>query len=233
MNHDEFIKELYKIGINLTCLQEEQLERYYELLIKYNKVMNLTGITEKEEVYLKHFYDSITIVKVIDLTKEKTLCDIGTGAGLPGIVLKIVFPNLKVTLLDSLNKRIEFLKIVIKELGLENIEALHTRVEEYGIENRELYDIVTARALASTNILLEYSSSLVKVGKYFIAMKGNIEKEVNFDSALNKLNFSTVKIEKFLLPIENSKRTLLVFKKEKITDKKFPRKFSEIKKNSL
>lgn len=233
MNHDEFIKELYKIGINLTCLQEEQLERYYELLIKYNKVMNLTGITEKEEVYLKHFYDSITIVKVIDLTKEKTLCDIGTGAGLPGIVLKIVFPNLKVTLLDSLNKRIEFLKIVIKELGLENIEALHTRVEEYGIENRELYDIVTARALASTNILLEYSSSLVKVGKYFIAMKGNIEKEVNFDSALNKLNFSTVKIENFLLPIEISKRTLLVFKKEKITDKKFPRKFSEIKKNPL
>lgn len=233
MTHDIFIEELKKINIILSKEQEYQLEKYYNLLIEYNKVMNLTGITQKEEVYLKHFYDSLTLVKAIDLTKEKTLCDIGTGAGFPGIVLKIVFPNLKITLVDSLKKRIEFLKIVINELGLENIETIHTRIEEYGINNREKYDIVTARAVATNNILLEYSSSLVKVGKYFIAMKGNLQKEENYNSAMEILNFKILKIESFLLPLENSERTLFIFQKEKPTNKKFPRKYSEIKKNPL
>jgi 16S rRNA (guanine(527)-N(7))-methyltransferase GidB len=233
MTIDMFKDELSKLNIALTEEQENQLNKYYELLIEYNKVMNLTGITEKEEVYLKHFYDSLTLSKVIDLNSEKTLCDMGTGAGLPGIVLKIVFPNLKITLLDSLNKRIEFLKIVIKELGLTNIEAIHCRVEEYGIKNRELFDIVTARAVAATSILLEFASSQVKVGKYFIAMKGNLEKESNYEKALLQLNFKLLKTDEFLLPIEGSSRTLLLFKKEKETSKKFPRKFSEIKKSPL
>lgn len=233
MTHDIFIEELNKMNIILSKEQEYQLEKYYNLLIEYNKLMNLTGITQKEEVYLKHFYDSLTLVKAMDLTKEKTLCDIGTGAGLPGIVLKIVFPNLKITLVDSLKKRIEFLKIVIKELGLENIETIHTRIEEYGINNREKYDIVTARAVATNNILLEYSSSLVKVGKYFIAMKGNFQKEENYDSAMKILNFKILRIESFLLPLENSERTLFIFQKEKPTSKKFPRKYSEIKKKPL
>lgn len=233
MTINMFKEELSKLNIKLTELQEEQLERYYELLVEYNKVMNLTGITEKEEVYLKHFYDSLTIARVIDLNKEKSLCDMGTGAGLPGIVLKIVFPNLKVTLLDSLNKRIEFLKIVISELGLKNIEAIHCRIEEYGIKNREIFDIVTARAVASMNILLEYASSQVKIGKYFIAMKGNIEKEINYENTLKQLNFNIIAKEEFLLPIENSSRTLIVLKKEKETSKRFPRKYSEIKKSPL
>lgn len=233
MTIDMFKEELSKFNIELTELQEKQLEKYYELLIEYNKVMNLTGITEKEEVYLKHFYDSLTISKVINLNKEKSLCDIGTGAGLPGVVLKIIFPHLKVTLLDSLNKRIEFLKIVISELELKDIEAIHCRVEEYGIKNREIFDVVTARAVASTNILLEYASSQVKIGKHFIAMKGNVSKDSSYDNAIKQLNFRLIMEKEFLLPIENSNRTLLLFKKEKETSKKFPRKFSEIKKNPL
>ncbi len=155
MTISEFIEELKKLNIEPTEEQLNQLNKYYELIVEYNKVMNLTGITEKEQVCLKHFYDSLTIAKVIDLNKEETLCDIGTGAGFPGIVLKILFPNLKITLIDSLNKRIEFLKIVIKELNLNNIEAIHTRAEEYAKDNIEKFDVVTSRAVAPLNILLE------------------------------------------------------------------------------
>ena len=131
MNKNEFIKEAEKLGIEVPETKLNQLEKYYEILVEYNKVMNLTGITEKEEVYLKHFYDSLTIAKIIDLSKEESLCDVGTGAGFPGIVLKIFYPELKVTLVDSLNKRINFLNEVIKELGLNKIETVHDRMEEY------------------------------------------------------------------------------------------------------
>ena len=129
MNKEEFINKLKELNIELTQEQEDQLEKYYEMLVETNKTTNLTRITNKEDVYLKHFYDSLTTVKVLDLKDNLSIIDIGTGAGFPGIVLKIVFPNLKITLLDSLNKRIEFLKIVIKELNLDNIEAVHKRAE--------------------------------------------------------------------------------------------------------
>ena len=178
MNLNNFIEELKKINIDITDKQLNQLNTYYEMLIEYNKVMNLTGITEKNEVYLKHFYDSLTIAKVIDLTQEKTLCDIGTGAGFPGLVIKIFFPNLIITLVDSLNKRIEFLKAVIKKLDLQEIEAVHTRIEDYGKINREKYDVVTSRAVAPLNILLEYAIPLVKTNKYFISYKGKISEEL-------------------------------------------------------
>ncbi len=196
--------------------------------------MNLTGITEKEQVYLKNFYDSLTIVKVIDLNKEETLCDIGTGAGFPGIVLKILFPNLKITLIDSLNKRIEFLKIVIKELNLNNIEAIHTRAEEYAIKNIEKFDVVTSRAVAPLNILLELSIPLLKINKYFISYKGNISREIiESENALKQLDSKIDKIEEFELPKENSNRTIIKIKKQNKTNKKYPRKFSEIKKKPL
>jgi len=233
MNLDMFVTELSKLNIELTELQKKQLAEYYDLIVEYNKVMNLTGITEREEVYLKHFYDSLTIAKVIDLKKEKSLCDIGTGAGLPGVVLKIVFPNLRVTLVDSLNKRVEFLKIVIGKLQLQEIEAIHERIEEYGIKNREIFDVVTARAVASTNVLLEFATPLVKIGKYFIAMKGNILENEKYDSALRTLGIALEKEERFILPIENSNRTLLKFKKEIKTNRKYPRVFAEIKRNPL
>ena len=226
MNQDKFILELSKLNINITDLQLKQLERYYELLVEYNKVMNLTGITIKEEVYLKHFYDSLTIVKVIDLNNYKTLCDVGTGAGFPGLVLKILYPNLKVTLLDSLNKRLNFLNVVIKELNLKDIETVHTRAEEY---NKQ-FDITVARAVAPLNILLEYCIPITKVNGYFIAMKGKNEEANN---ALKELNSEIIETNSFLLPIENSDRTIIKIKKLKETNKKFPRKYSEIKKKPL
>lgn len=226
MNQDKFILELKKLNINITELQLKQLERYYELLVEYNKVMNLTGITIKEEVYLKHFYDSLTIAKVIDLNKYESLCDVGTGAGFPGLVLKILYPNLKVTLLDSLNKRLNFLNVVIKELNLKDIETVHTRAEEY---NKQ-FDITVARAVAPLNILLEYCIPLTKVNGYFIAMKGKNEEANN---ALLKLDSEIIETNSFLLPIENSDRTIIKIKKLKETNKKFPRKYSEIKKNPL
>lgn len=234
MTISEFFEELKKLNIEPTQKQLEQLNRYYELIVEYNKVMNLTGITEKEQVYLKHFYDSLTIAKVIDLNKEETLCDIGTGAGFPGIVLKILFPNLKITLIDSLNKRIEFLKIVIKELNLENIEAIHERAEEYAIKNIEKFDVVTSRAVAPLNILLELSIPLLKINKYFIPYKGNISREIiESENALKQLDSKVDKIEEFELPKENSNRTIIKIKKLNKTNKKYPRKFSEIKKKPL
>ena len=233
MNKDSFISEVEKLGIEITENKLNQLEKYYEMLIEYNKVMNLTGITEKKEVYLKHFYDSLTIAKIIDLTKEETLCDIGTGAGFPGIVLKIFYPNLKITLVDSLNKRINFLNEVIKELKLENIETKHARMEEYARNNIEKFDVVTARAVAQMHFLLEVSVPMLKVGKYFIAMKGNIENEIDYNYALNKLSASQEDIIKFKLPKEDSNRTLIKIIKNNCTKKLFPRKYIEIKRNPL
>lgn len=233
MNLNNFILECNKLSINLTDKQINNLNKYYELLIEYNKLMNLTGITEKEEVYLKHFYDSLTIVKEINLNEATSLCDIGTGAGFPGLVLKIVFPNLKVTLLDSLNKRIEFLKIVIKELNLKDIEVIHTRAEEYAIKNRNKFDVTTARAVAHLSVLLEYAIPMTKENKYFIALKANVTDELQeIDNALLKLNASLIDKKEFTLPVENSKRTVIKFKKNK-DNLKYPRKYSEIKKNRL
>ena len=226
MNQNKFIEELKKIDISINELQLKQLERYYELLVEYNKVMNLTGITIKEEVYLKHFYDSLTIAKVIDLNQYDTLCDVGTGAGFPGLVIKIIYPNLKITLLDSLNKRLNFLNIVIKELNLKDIETIHIRAEEY----KKQFDIVVARAVAPLNILLEYCIPITKVNGYFIAMKGKNEEANN---ALKELNSEIIETNSFLLPIEQSNRTIIKIKKIKETNKKFPRKYSEIKKNPL
>jgi 16S rRNA (guanine527-N7)-methyltransferase len=234
MNQNKFIEELNKLNIKITNHQLNQLEKYYELLIEWNKKINLTNITEKEQVYLKHFYDSLTISKIIDLNSIDTLCDIGTGAGFPGLVLKIIYPNLKITLIDSLNKRIEFLKLVIKELKLKNIEVLHERAEEFAKENIEKYDIVTARAVAHLSILLEYSIPMVKINKYFIAMKANINEELEESSnALKLLNSKIIKIEKFKLPIEESNRTIIKIEKMGKTNNKYPRKNIEIKKKKL
>ena len=233
MKQDNFIQELKKLNIQLTETQLSQLEIYYEMIVEYNKIMNLTGITEHDEVFLKHFYDSLTIVKIIDLNTVESFCDIGTGAGFPGLVIKICFPKLKVTLLDSLNKRVEFLKAVIQKLNLKDIEVVHARAEEYALSHRSEFDVTTARAVAHTSILLEYAIPMTKVEKYFIAMKANVEEEVKeIDNALKKLSTKLIQKEEFLLPLENSKRTILLFKKEK-ENKNFPRKNNEIKKNRL
>ncbi len=234
MNQNRFIEELKKINIELNDNQLEQLNKYYELLVEWNEKFNLTNITDKEQVFLKHFYDSLTLSKVVDLKQEESLCDIGTGAGFPGLVLKIVFPNLRVILVDSLNKRIEFLKEVIKELKLDNIEVYHDRAEEFAKNNIEKYDIVTARAVAHLSVLLEYSIPMVKINKYFIAMKANIDTEIEESSnALEKLDSKIIKIDRFQLPIEESNRTIIKVEKIKKTNKKYPRKNSEIKNKRL
>ena len=233
MNKEQFIKELLKLNIEISDIQLEKLEKYYEILERENKLYNLTAITEKESVFLKHFYDSLTIVKIIGLNNE-SLCDLGTGAGFPGMVLKIIFPNLKVTLIDATLKKCNFLEKVIKELNLENIKVINARVEEYAKIEREKYDIVTARAVAPLKHLLEYGIPLLKVNGIFVAMKGNINEELDgIENYENKLKIKQNKKINFQLPIESSNRTLISFIKLEKTDIKYPRKYSEIKKKSL
>ena len=232
MNIDEFKIEVEKLGVDVSLEKLDLLEKYFILLTEWNKKINLTAITDKKDVYLKHFYDSLTICKVIDLNKENSFCDIGTGAGFPGIVIKIFFPHLKMTLIDSLNKRINFLGVVCEELNLKDVSLIHGRAEEFARENRDMFDVVTARAVSSFNVLLEYSIPIVKTNKYFIAMRGNDDSESGVN-ALKVLNSKVLKKECFNLPYENSARCVILVKKMGIVSLKYPRKFSEIKKNSL
>jgi 16S rRNA (guanine527-N7)-methyltransferase len=210
MSKEEFINGLKKINITLTSEQLNQLDKYYHLLIEWNEKINLTRIVDEKDVYLKHFYDSLTLSRVMDLNQELKLCDIGTGAGFPGLVLKIVFPKLQVTLVDSLLKRIKFLDIVIKELNLSGIETIHSRAEDYVKFHRNEYDIVTSRAVSRLNNLLEYSIPLVKKNGFFIPMKANCEDEINESlPILKRKNIKIDMIDEFYLPIENSKRTII------------------------
>ncbi len=234
MKKDEFLKELEKINITLTERQILKLEKFYELLVIWNEKINLTTILKEEDVYLKHFYDSLSLIKVIDLNKELTLLDVGTGAGFPGIVLKIVFPNLKITLLDSMNKRISYLNEIIKELDLKDIDTVCSRAEDYALKNREKYDIVVCRAVAHLEILVEITLPLVKVNGYFIAMKSNANEEILLArKKILALNSKIIEILSFKLPFENSIRTLIKIQKFKKTDLKYPRKYDKIKKENL
>lgn len=214
MTREEFYIEIERLGLSITKDQKETLEKFYQLLVQTNKTMNLTRITALEEVYLKHFYDSLTIAKIYDLKEANTLCDIGSGAGFPGIVLKIFFPHLQITLIDALQKRITYLENVIETLGLEGIEARHLRAEQLQQEN-ETFDIVTARAVAALPKLIDWAMPLVKPNGYFIAMKGNVEEELEKTKPILKKN--AWELEKklvFLLPKEDSKRTLLLIKRQ-------------------
>ncbi len=233
MTQNDFIKKVNELGLEVTDEKLDKLNKYYELLVSFNEKINLTAITLKEEVYLKHFYDSLTLAKIIDFNKYNTFCDIGTGAGFPGIVIKIFFPHLKVTLIDALNKRIDFLNVVISELQLKEIETIHSRIEDYGKNNRELYDIVTARAVTNLINLLEFAIPIVKVNKYFIAMKGSNNELDTISNASKLLNIKLEDKIEFSLPYEESKRNLIKFVKLDKTNNKYPRKFSEIKKKPL
>ena len=233
MNRTKFIEEIKKLGIEITDEQLNQLDLYFHLLVETNKKFNLTAITEEQDVYLKHFYDSLTIVKAIKLDNQN-LCDVGTGAGFPGLVLKIVFPNLNVTLIDATNKKCLFLQEVITQLNLKNIQVINARIEEYSKVNREKFDIVTCRAVAPLKHLLEYSIPLVKVNGLFIPLKGNLNNELeNIDNYLNKLTIQLKDNIVFNLPVENSHRNILIFLKLKATNKIYPRKYSEIKKREI
>ncbi len=233
MNKEEFIKELEKLNIQLTEEKLKKLDDFYKLLIEKNKVMNLTAITEKDEVYLKHFYDSLTVCKIINLNQKISICDLGTGAGFPGIVLKIIFPNLELTLVDSLEKRCKFLQEVKKELNLD-FNIICSRIEEFSINNKEQYDVLISRAVAKTSIILELGIQALKIDGFYILMKSNVDEELkNIDNCLKKLDLTLLKKEEFELPKENSKRTLLMFQKNKSTNDNYPREYSKIKKKNL
>ena len=232
MNIEEFKSEVGRLGIAVTDREIDLLERYYELLIEYNEKINLTAITDKQEVFLKHFYDSLTLVRVIDFNEIESMCDIGTGAGFPGIVIKIFYPNVKLTLVDALNKRINFLNVVSESLGLEGITLVHARAEEYAKDNREKFDLVTARAVAKTSTLLEYSMPIVKKNKYFVAMKGHDDTEVS-TNCLNVLSSKVLKVDSFELPKGAGFRNLVLVQRIGDISLKYPRRYADMKKKPL
>lgn len=209
MNKELFINSLKESNIEVTEEKINKLEKFYELLIDWNNKINLTRIVEKEEVYLKHFYDSLTIVKEVNLNEINTLCDVGTGAGFPGIVLKIFYPHLKITLVDSLLKRVNYLNTIIKDLELNDIVAIHARGEDV----KEKFDIVTSRAVANIEKLVTYTMHLTNKNGKLVALKGDIDKELTED-VKRKLERKYIieKINKFELPIEESKRSLVILK---------------------
>ncbi len=223
-----FVTALREQGIQLTDKQLKQFDLYYDLLIEWNKKVNLTAITEKEEVYLKHFFDSITPSFYFDFEQVETVCDIGAGAGFPSIPLKICFPHLHITIVDSLNKRINFLKQLIDTLDLNYIQLVHGRAEDVGQqkEHRAYYDLVTARAVARMSVLSEYCLPLCKIGGTFIALKGASASEERTDAkkAINVLGGEAQEEHRFILPIEESERSIVVINKVKNTPKKYPRK---------
>ncbi len=232
-----FEEKLSALGVTLTDIQKKQFVRFYELLVEWNKVMNLTGITEYEEVNEKHFVDSISLVKAIDLNKVETVIDIGTGAGFPGIPLKIAFPHLKIVLLDSLNKRINFLNEVVAELGLKDVETFHSRAED-GAQNknyRESFDFCVSRAVANLSTLSEYCLPFVKISGMFVSMKGpDVKEELdNARSAIGTLGGQVLEVESENLPDSDINHTIIKIKKVRATPTKYPRKAGKPSKEPL
>lgn len=230
-SNDLIIKELIP---NISLEQLDKLYIYYETLVEESKKINLTTITEINDVYIKHFYDSILLSKSVDL-HNKTLVDVGTGAGFPGIVLKIIEPTLDVTLIEPTTKRCNFLQLVIDKLNLTSIKVINDRAEIAITEAREKYDYATARAVSNLPILLELLTPFVKVNGYVVPMKGSdIEEELNkAKNAISKLSLELVKINTYSLPLDKGTRNILIFKKNKITQNIYPREYARIKKKPL
>lgn len=228
MNIEQFQTMLAEKGISLSPTQLEQYEQYYQTLVEWNEKMNLTAITDKESVYLKHFFDSISASFYFDFSKPIKVCDVGAGAGFPSIPIKIAFPNLHITIVDSLNKRITFLEHLAKELKLENVRFIHDRAETFGRnpEHREQYDVVMARAVARLSVLSELCLPLAKLGGTFIAMKSqSATEELQIaKKAITLLGGKLESVQSFILPLEESERSLLFLTKEKKTPKQYPRK---------
>ena len=208
MNNNEFIENIKSLGINPTDKQLADLETYYDMLIEWNNKINLTRIIDKEDAYLKHFYDSLTVVRIQKLEEINDICDVGTGAGIPGIILKIFYPHLKLTLIDSKEKKLRFIDEVIKRLDLKDTKTVHTRAEEY----KEKYDLVVSRAVANIETLLKYTMHLLNKDGKLIAMKGDIDKELTKDVEKNiQKKYNIIKIDKFYLK-DDIKRSLIMIK---------------------
>lgn len=227
MNEMKFLQHLKEKGFELTDEQQKQFAIYYETLVEWNEKINLTAVTEKEEVYLKHFFDSITPSFYFDFNKVKSICDVGAGAGFPSIPLKILYPHLELTIVDSLNKRINFLNHLSAELNLTNCRFVHDRAETFGKgEYRESFDVVTARAVARLSVLSELCLPLVKKGGHFIALKG-AQGEIEVEEglfAISILGGAVVENHPLTLPEEESMRYILDIEKKRQTPKKYPRK---------
>lgn len=223
-----FTEQLNKLGVTLDEKQLEQFENYFTLLVEWNEKMNLTGITERDAVYEKHFYDSLTLTKVVDFKEVASLADIGSGAGFPSVPLAIAFPHLKVTIVDSLAKRIRFLEEVTSQLGLTKVTPLHSRAEDAARvkTHRDAYDLVTARAVARLAVLNEFCLPFAKVGGTFVAMKGaDLTEEIEESKySIDKLNGKLTRVERMQLPSEGSDRHLVIIEKINSTPALYPRK---------
>lgn len=231
MTPKDFYTSLQKQNIELSSQQQEQFAVYFKLLVEWNQKVNLTAITGEEEVYLKHFYDSL--VPAFDLpelrSKPLSICDVGAGAGFPSLPLKIVFPSLKVTIVDSLNKRIKFLEKLVEELGLTNVFLVHARAEDFGARKspaRESFDIVTARAVANLPVLTELCLPLVKVGGKFVALKAQKAEEelIKAQYAIQMLGGQLEADIEITLPEDGEQRHTIVITKKRTSPKKYPRK---------
>ncbi|MGP4081291.1 16S rRNA (guanine(527)-N(7))-methyltransferase RsmG [Pseudalkalibacillus sp. R45] len=237
MNSEMFQRKLEEEGISLSPEQLQQFDTYFKTLVEWNEKMNLTAITDEEGVYLKHFYDSISAAFYFDFNPIKTICDVGAGAGFPSIPLKICFPHLDLTIVDSLKKRISFLEHLSQELGLKQTHFYHDRAETFARkkEHREKYDLVTARAVARMSVLTELCMPLVKQDGTFLAMKAANAKDELEDArrAIGQLGGELDRVEQFLLPVEESERNLIFVRKQKSTPKKFPRKPGTPNRNPL
>ena len=235
--NDKFLRQLESLNIELDQEQQEKFYQFCELLIEWNKVMNLTGITDYDEVYEKHFVDSLAIAKVIDLKKVNRIIDIGTGAGFPGIPLKIAFPHLEVVLLDSLQKRIHFLDEVASKLSLQRVITLHGRAEDYARRSdyRESFDLCVSRAVAKLAVLSEYCIPYVSVGGHFISYKsGNVDEEIKqAETSIRVLGGRLEDIVKFKLPLSEIERSFVKIHKESYTKNKYPRKAGVPGKNPI
>ncbi len=227
-NTDQFVQDCNELGIILSDNQVNQFLRYYEMLVEWNNVMNLTAITDYHDVMKKHFIDSISLIKAYDISSASKVIDVGTGAGFPGLALKIAYPSLKMTLLDSLNKRIQFLDAVIDELKLSGVETVHGRAEDYAKPSklREKYDLCVSRAVANLSTLSEYCLPFVKEGGLFISYKSEkiSEEIVKAESAIKLLGGKIEDQVEFMLPSSNIYRNLFMIRKVKKTPSKFPRK---------
>ena len=233
MDKEKFVIEIKKIGIDIDKSIIKKLDEYYHILTEENRKYNLTRIIEEKEVYLKHFYDSLTITKIENINNQ-SICDLGSGAGFPGLVLAICFPNSNITLIEANVKKCLFLNLIKEKLDLKNVQVINNRIEEYAKNNREIFDIVTARAVAPLKHLLEYGIPLVKIDGYFIAMKSNTkEEEINISNYYHKLDIKEDNRIVFNLPIENSLRTLIKYKKLSSTNTKYPRKYDIIIKKAI
>ncbi len=237
-SYSEWLRiEAEKKGILLSTEQLEQFALYFKRLVETNRQFNLTAITDEEGVYIKHFYDSLIVATQVPFNNIDSMIDIGTGAGFPGIPLKIAFPHLRLVLLDSLQKRISFMTGVVEELGLKDVRLIHGRAEEVGNQKneRERFDLATARAVARLNVLAEYCLPFVKVGGYFVAMKGKeVKAEITeAQGALQKLGGGDLSVHRSLLPKEYGERNLLLVHKKRKTPKTYPRRPGTPSRNPL